>query len=939
MPKRGTTRSSQNPVVLKELQDLTVAAGLSPSQVIPLLRKASRLLPDAPRALRNCHRFLSAGFTSSLLRDFIDHPVLLEIFLRLASQSQYLTDILVRSPELLRWLTTTGELSATKDASRYRREAEEAVAPFERKERKLNALRRFHRREILRLGAREILQEAAGPVVGEELAHLADAVLECVLRFAIDDLAQKSGRPVNPGLAIIGLGKLGGQELNFSSDIDLMFVYQTDGSVSLGSEGIQTYHALCVRLAEQVVRTLSEHTEEGYFYRVDLRLRPEGQSGPLAMSRSAYFSYYEARGELWERQMLLKARHVAGNPTVGEGFLSDIRPFVFPRARLQSPLEEIAAIKRKIEQKIGERENIKLGAGGIRDVEFIVQALQLLHAGGMPGLRVRSTIGALERLTAGGLMSRREMASLMRAYVFLRRVEHRLQLLEGRQTHSLPATAAETAALARRLDYKGEKEFRRELAKHQQRIRRSFESVFGVKRHPAPARGSGRKIEIPVGEHRRMIEDAFPGLTENAAFRDSLLRTGAVNWCLRNLAALADTVYIRRTLAQGFQNNRFLDLVIRSCARSRWLSTLMAREPLFIETLAARPEEFLQEGQGWKFLLQNDLARFKAFNEAKAVVRYILGERHVDGLLREVTEVAETILHHVISAEKPDGTDVRRTLAVMALGKFGGRELTLGSDLDLVFVRRETMDGEEVAAAEVRSRHLLKELKGETDVLYSVDLRLRPEGRNAPVVCDLPYLDSYFDSRAELWERQSLLKARVTGGDGEFREALEAMVVRRAYVDALPARWTEEIVQMRERIERDRRKAKPGELDLKTCEGGLLDLEFSAQMLQLRFGQSTVEIRTPNTIDAFNRLRSAGILSAPQAATALKNYSWLRSFELFLRMNGSERGFVWPSRGDVRQPVTAALGEKSEIVFRKRIEKVRAENRKLFQEAVRICRK
>ena len=325
---------------------LAADAGLSPLLFIKNLKSDVRVTAHPRRALNSFHRFLMTGFSSAWMRDFETHRLLQQILLELSSQSQFLADILVRNPELFRWLTSSNVLTITKTRENYVAEASDAIKLFQRSEKKLDSLKRFQRRELLRIGARQILKEADVATTSGELSALADAIAESILGMAYDQMTEMVRGTVKRELAVIGLGKLGGEELNFSSDIDLVFVYDQDGPLEGSQPRLSTQHEYYCRVAEYVVRRLSEHTAEGHLYRVDMRLRPDGGSGPLAMSRAAYFAYYEARGELWERQMLMKARAIAGDRHVGERWMEEIQPFIFPRTLLSSPLEEIARLRR-----------------------------------------------------------------------------------------------------------------------------------------------------------------------------------------------------------------------------------------------------------------------------------------------------------------------------------------------------------------------------------------------------------------------------------------------------------------------------------------------------------------------------------------------------------------------------------------------------------------
>ncbi|MGH2569014.1 MAG: hypothetical protein ACRDGA_11805, partial [Bacteroidota bacterium] len=366
---------------------------------------------------------------------------------------------------------------------------------------------------------------------------------------------------------------------------------------------------------------LTEYSAEGRLYRVDLRLRPEGTVGPIVLSRAAYMRYYETRGELWERQMLTKARAVAGNVKVGNKLLEELGPFIYPRTHAGKPLDEIAAIKRKIESKTDEDANIKLGSGGIRDVEFIVQALQLLNGGTNERLREKNTLLAVEGLREYSLLSKREKELLVVAYKFFRSVEHRLQLLYGMQTHSLPQSKEEREFLSRRLGFRSESGFHRKLETHRTQIRRIFSSVFGLRK----GRGIGattaglasEKILKESGflnvrkatEHFGRLLEHLPELREAKLIRrflQSVKKTKAPDWGLQNFLLLLNNPSLRRSLLQTFQNAQSLELLVLVCARSRRCAELLSREPLLFETLLAQPEEILSDRIGWEFFRKND---------------------------------------------------------------------------------------------------------------------------------------------------------------------------------------------------------------------------------------------------------------------------------------------------------------------------------------------
>ncbi len=928
---------------------LATDAGLTPPLFLKNLRGDVRATAHPRRALNSFHRFLMTGFSSAWLRDFDSHRLLQQILLELSSQSQFLADILVRNPELFRWLTSSNVLKIMKTRDEYVAEASDAIRLFQRSEKKLDSLKRFQRRELLRIGARQILEEADVATTSSELSALADAITESVLQMAYDQMRETIHGTVKEELAVIGLGKLGGGELNFSSDIDLVFVYDQDGPLEGSQPRLSTLHEYYCRVAEYVVRRLSEHTAEGHLYRVDMRLRPDGGSGPLAMSRAAYFAYYEARGELWERQMLMKARVIAGDRRVGEGWMEEIQPFIFPKTLRSSPLEEIAKIKARIESNLDEGTNIKLGSGGIRDIEFTVQALQLLNGGNNASLRQRNTLDALRQLAGSGHLRESEGRDLASAYRFLRTVEDRLQLLHGLQKHSIPESLEERKILARQLGFGSVAAFSKKLESHQVLIRKAFGSVFGKKTGARKKAGAVtgdshvdprhvRKLGAQDGEAAQsnlaLIMREIPDLgdpSRMSRFAELLRKQKAPDWGVKNFLQLASAAPIKRTLQQAALNEKALDLLVLIAARSSRLITLLAREPLLFETLVGRPEDLLKAGRGWSFLKSSDLARYRVYNEFNAALRFLVGETSAVTLTRELSALAEEILAGVfrrVSEEVQRGSNV--PVALVALGKLGGGEISVGSDLDLVLLYKEGSGGVRAKAANALGRNLRERLEH----VYEVDFRLRPEGKNSPLATEFEFYKQYFARRASFWERQSLIKARVIAGDPAFGRQVMEFIEQTAYDLPLHKEWKMDIVCMRDRMAQERSKSLDG-VDLKVGIGGLVDLEFLVQAVQLRHGHESPQLRNANTFEAIGAIREQELVSRSDAKTILGNLEYFRRLEAFVRLNSETTDFVLPSENDRFQAIAAAMGSSVPASLRLSIREMMKMNRKLFKGIIR----
>jgi glutamate-ammonia-ligase adenylyltransferase len=641
--------------------------------------------------------------------------------------------------------------------------------------------------------------------------------------------------------------------------------------------------------------------------------------------------------------MLTKARVVAGNSEAGEKLLNDLRPFIYPRTHATSPLQEIAAIKRRIEQKTDREANIKLGSGGIRDIEFIVQALQLLNGGRDERLREKNTLRAIDRLVERSLLQQREGETLKTAYAFFRLVEHRLQLLHGMQTHSLPESKEETELLARRLGFRSAVSFSVELEKRRQMVRRIFASVFG--------KGNKGSVSVPLASTQQLrrflnpkaarglfeqIQSAIPELREGSlfdSFAAALHKTKAPDWALQNFRLLADEPSLRRSLVQVLSNQSLLDLLVLICARSRRMTELLAREPLLFEIFAGRPEEMVSEKFEWHFMRQQDVRRYKQFNEFKILHRWLSGKSTVRQTTQTLSKLADAIVtDHVEEATRR--LDNRIPVALVALGKYGGGEMTFGSDLDLFAVYRKQDDA---SAAEVEqfARRLSETFVMEGVAVYDIDMRLRPEGKSAPLGVEIDYFRSYLQRRASLWERQSLVKARIVCGDEKLAREINAILVEATYRLTLPDQWVREIARMRTKIERERSTSKG--VDLKVGKGGLVDLEFAVQALQLGFGRDDESLRQQNMFECVRAIEKRKILTSRECRQLRTNLEFLRELELAVRLNSENTDFVLPKDDVFLQALTAAVGEKSAGGLATRIRKVQNMNRAIMRHSFRRC--
>jgi len=871
---------------------------------------------------------------------------------RLVLASESMQRLLQRRPGLLRWVHRSATTSAQLDADALG----ETLTPMLRRgdpedsEDLLRRLRRFKARQALRLAARDVWLGVGMETLGREQTALAEALLQAVLPALEAPLRRRYGAPVPEGFVVLGLGKLGGEDLNWSSDIDLVLVHRGDGMTPGGTTGSVPTVTYYTRLAEALARAMSTVTEDGFCFRVDLDLRPQGRAGAAVSSLPAMLQYYEQQGRTWERAAWIKARPVAGDVTLGQELLEGLGPFVWRRTLDLAAVEALRDLKMQIDLRSTARESdVKLGPGGIREVEFVAAALQLLHGGRNPALRVRSTQRALRRLVEAGLLSQADADRLLEAYALLRRVENRLQMVDERQTQALPPPGPERDRLAHSLGFADVAGFEAELDRHRTYVVQAFHVLLGQE-----ARGElphepelvialdedlddGARIEA-LG--RRGFDDPGAALASVQRLRRVLgaarleegpgpsaialhLLQGAArspdpDQALFYLADFASALsvpagYLRLLESRPAVARRLLDLF----GQSAYLSAELVRTPELLDQLVSwdaealhkPPERIRSELDGRAARATEDpeqllgaLRRFKNEEVLRVGLGDIAGELEVPEVARQLTALADGLLDHamLLAAEYararwglPRMRDGRRApLAVLGMGKLGGRELGYHSDLDLLFVYGSSADEETTGGSAGRMGHheyfarmvqrllSLLTLQYREGRLYQVDTRLRPSGNQGPLVVSEEALLEHHARRAQLWERQALVKARAVAGDVAYGERLlGTALVPLVWQRPLPEGAAPEIHRLRIRMEREVAGESVDQLNPKTGQGGLVDVEFATQYLQLLHGAALPSVRQPGTLDALAALAAGGKLRREDAADLREGYLFLRRVE------------------------------------------------------------
>ncbi len=979
----GLTDPATAPRVLAGL----AARGLTFDLVESLCERLARLLPvvsDPDRVLVSLERFVAAvrsPLSTAML--FERDPESLRVLLEIFSASPHLAEIVIADPEAWEDVRLGHGRPEKKQSLAAALAAE--IGGSDDAETVLAALRRFRRRQFLRIAYGDLVAGQRLETVMSQISHVADCLIEVAVTTAVRSLERQRGVPRGPDgrratITVLALGKLGGGELNYSSDVDLVFVHSADGRVD-GPKPC-TNQEFFERVVQETVRLLSAPSPAGSGLRVDLRLRPHGSAGPASLSLTATLEYFDRLGRTWERQAWVKARPVAGDQDLGRRLLAELEPWIYRRWLTRADISGIKALKRKIERRAvrsgGDDADIKEGRGGIRDVEFTIQFLQLLAGGDTPAVRSGTTLEAIRRLAAAGSLTDQEREILERTYTLLRTVEHRLQLLSDRQTHLVPRDEIELGRLAVRcgcpVGGEGRETFRRDLAAATDLNRRILDHLLHdafpddvppepevdlvldpepssdtihevLSRHGFRDPAAAYRALASLGTERARFLSARRCRHFLAAIAPRLLaaigRTPDPGATLATLVDVADSLGGKGVLWELFSfHPPSLDLTVRLCASSPFLARLLVTNPGMIDELLdglviERLPTPAELDAGLAELCRNAtdivpiLHAFKASQQLLVGIRDMLGRQDAEATTAALSAIAEAAVRRVVMVEEqrlierlgapaggPLGGEPAGAL-VLAMGKFGGREMNYASDLDVVFLYDH--DGvsqpRRRGAVGTSNAHFFGELAqrtmrvfndfGPQGRLYEMDSRLRPAGRSGPPATSLAEFARYFaaDGPAAIWERQALVKARVVvGGEAAAAEA-ERIIAAATYERAWSADDVEAIRRMRYRMEEGAKRS-----NLKRGPGGVVDIEFIVQMLQLVHGGREPAVRGTETLRGLVALHAVGALSDERRAFLERAYRMLRSIEGRLRLLDAAGRHDFPAEPDEQRKLAHLLG-------------------------------
>src|ERR1700722_2291845 len=861
----------------------------------------------------------------------VQTPAVLKYLIAVASFSRFLSEEILQNPQ---WLEEVTGMSRVLTAAEYKKRLGKFLKSGPEGKPLALSLALFRRQQILRILLRDVLGFGSLSETTEELSNLAEAILHISYKRIRADLVAWHGTPRyvdqdgevrECGMSVIALGKLGGRELNYSSDIDLMFLYAANGETD-GEHPISNKE-FYKKVANQYTELLSTYTAEGLCYRMDLRLRPDGSLGEVCISLDGAKSYYQTRARDWELQMLIKARVAAGDPEAGRELLGTVEPLIYSTTLDFSAVEEVSVTRERISEKLGKRRlskaafDVKLAPGGIRDVEFLVQCLQRLHGGRVPWLRHGGTMLALSRLSQKDLLSAAEFGRLIAAYRFLRNLEHRLQFAEDRQTHTLPTAPRELDLLARKMpsaqfggEPVGEKlgeKLVQELNAHLEAVQEIYERVIHAQRPiyyslppaVAPQIEAPEVVEPTSSNLIRFLDERAPALAQAVAGMQLGRREGAFEHFLEKL--MPDS----RLLALLNSDSRVALFTLDIFKHSPYFAEELVRVPHLIEEFSQLPDPAQAEA-AIHFDDISDLRRYFRREMFRIQAASICQRVPVFETLHQTSDLADTAiaacyqmaLEHIAVSHPPanPGYQPHRQLMVIALGRLGMREFDLASDADLVFVLPDADHDEHVFWTRVAERivDLITAYTG-SGVMFTVDTRLRPNGSAGALLQSETSYHDYFARSAEAWDGIRNMKARAVAGDTtgapKFLNELQKVDWRR-YGES--GRSKKDLRQMRLRLEKEQGPDHP----LKAGHGGFYDIDFSLLFLRLKAGGLFYKVL--NTPERINIIEATGHLERADAEFLLDAATFYRAVDHALRVYSGHAEASLPNSASYLQMLT-----------------------------------
>ncbi len=870
--------------------------------------KKKTLLPDEENARLTVERFQEINGRLSAEKERILRVI--------SSHSRFLGNSIIRNPRALNVLTNEKALGRKKTISSHRAPLASIVRNSKGSERFSERLKGYKYTELSRIIYREVLGLCTFRQTMEEISDLASSVVRAVLDFyrsRIEDGDQFE-------FVVLGMGKLGGRLLNLSSDIDLVYLYKSE-----------SYAEQIFTLSSSVTRTISSVTPGGFLYRVDLGLRPGGAMSPVAVSIDAALDHYYHWAETWERAVLLKATPVAGDLKLGREFLGELEPIIYRKLLDYESIEDLKDMKIRLEG-IRKENDVKLGRGGIRDIEFFVQATQLMSGGAVKKLRgLMNTLDALGAMEATGFITKQVKEEMEHCYLFLRKVEHSIQLWDELQTHSIPTEESSLARLSRRMGFERTADFEAAYEETTSLVVKNCGNLFfdpgveleekgrefwevadfmaegNVNREEAISTLGNLGFSAPddaIEIISSLMNPQRAGLTERGrmlsrkvipAFLSNIIKLSNQDSALLNLERFISglgsrtSVYFLLT-----ENPKIIPLLSRLFSRGGMLSNFLIRHPEYLDSIILKDvTQFYDSKDAMAQALGEAVSEEEFFEDKLNALRSF---KHIESLklcFKELSEdlepiyvgkylsmVADVVMDSSLELAKYSlkcSARKRKLLdkmVVLGLGKLGGKEMSYASDLDIIFI----YEGDDHELFSKYGQRFISNLSVYTSksFCYKVDVELRPSGNSGALVSSLEAFEEYHKSSADIWEKQALVKARAVAGNRALGEKVMKVIENFVYAKEIAPDFPKEIHRLRGRVEKELANETESRFNLKTGRGGLVDIEFLIQMLQLAHGSANPDLRTANTMEAIGALYGAGLIKSGEALTLSEGYLFLR---------------------------------------------------------------
>ena len=864
---------------------------------------------------------------SFFIKECLKYPQHIEILVAVSNSSNYLSDILVRNPEYFFWIVNSSVLNQNIDEKYYSALLKNSLSSFKSFEAKLNVIRNFKRKELLRIGLKDIYLKADLNLITNYLSKLAVAISSELFALCYKEILNKYKlEKVRNRYVLFSLGKLGGNELNYSSDIDLIAFYDKNTFI----KNKIYYNQILSEAILLFIETASKKTGSGFLYRVDFRLRPDGRNAPLCGSYAEYLRYYETRGEDWERQMLIKANFLCGSKLLFNKFYSYVSKFIYPTSFSIPPTQQIKKLKSSIEKRNNVDSNIKLTAGGIRDIEFSLQALQLINGGKNLSLRTGNSLQAIKKMEVESIITNDESDILKKSYQLYRRIEHYLQLMNDQQTHTIPEEGELAEKLSHFLGFNNLQSFKQQLKHNKDSVQNIFDSIMESKNNIPTF---SLLDEINFADKNRAYKNleflrTGKSLLEKKQFdtRTIILFEKIEEQLLQFLSKSSDPDIVLENFARvikydnfpqiwyfEFSDKEFFNLFLLICEQAQKAIDLFAEDKVLRDNFLSRDSLISLK----KIRFEDLSLKSLLFRASIQIVSKSLSAESIPKLLTHYIKQNFRKVIEEFATDKKWKSD----FFIAGMGSLGSAQLSFSSDIDLIFVMR---DINKFSNVQKDFQKLLQTLR-EYFQGFEIDCRLRPEGKNSLLVWNINDYKKYFSTRARIWELQAFTKCKLIYGDTIlFDDFIQH------YINIVKSK---EKHQIKTEILEMRKKLLPINKDMfnvKKSSGGLMDIDFITTFLLLLNPSSLTELKDKSFFEIAEMFLKS-LDKKINYKSLNQNFTFLKSTEILIQNTFNIKVARIPTEEKKLDKLSRVIGfENSELLLAK-LNEVTTEVRKEYQ--------